>query len=215
MTESPSDTDASASEATSTNPLSEYAAGVAAAVGASAHTVDFDTIKIRVTPENWIPALTVAKHELGLVHFSYLSAIDWTNDVEVGDPPSEEVEERYEVMAAVADLTDGRIVHFVTDLTKQDASIASATAVYAGANWHEREANEMFGIDFAGHGHLDNLYLPTEFEGNPLKKSYPLLAREVKPWPGTVDVEGMPESEDEPEAPTTTPSGASTENPGR
>jgi len=215
VTESPSDTAASAPEAISTNPLFEYAARVAAAVGASAHTVDFDTIKIRVTPDQWIPALTTAKHELGLVHFSYLSAIDWTNDVEVGDPPSEEVEERFEMMAAVADLTDGRIVHFVTDLAKEDASIASATAVYAGASWHEREANEMFGIDFAGHGHLDNLYLPTEFEGNPLKKSYPLLAREVKPWPGTVDVEGMPESEEEAEAPTTTPSGASTENPGR
>ena len=64
--------------------------------------------------------------------------------------------------------------------------------VYAGANWHEREAWEMFGISFAGHPDLRHLYLPTEFEGFPLRKDFPLLARMVKPWPGIVDVEPMP-----------------------
>jgi NADH-quinone oxidoreductase subunit C len=34
--------------------------------------------------------------------------------------------------------------------------------------------------------------LPSEFEGHPLRKDFPLLAREVKPWPGLVDVEAMP-----------------------
>jgi NADH-quinone oxidoreductase subunit C len=60
----------------------------------------------------------------------------------------------------------------------------------------------MFGIDFVGHPNLIKLYLPDGFEGHPLRKSFPLLTREVKPWPGTVDVEGMPgqagESSDEP-----------------
>ena len=64
--------------------------------------------------------------------------------------------------------------------------------VYPGADWHEREAWEMFGIVFDGHPSLRHLYLPSEFEGHPLRKDFPLLAREVKPWPGLVDVEGMP-----------------------
>ena len=39
--------------------------------------------------------------------------------------------------------------------------------------------------------------LPTEFEGRPLRKDFPLLARMVKPWPGLVDVEPIPgEGED-------------------
>jgi NADH:ubiquinone oxidoreductase subunit C len=50
----------------------------------------------------------------------------------------------------------------------------------------------MFGIDFRGHPNLVKLYLPDAFEGHPLRKSYPLLSRELKPWPGAVDVEGMP-----------------------
>ena len=50
----------------------------------------------------------------------------------------------------------------------------------------------MFGIGFNGHPDLRNLYLPTGFEGFPLRKDFPLLARMVKPWPGIVDVEPMP-----------------------
>ena len=51
---------------------------------------------------------------------------------------------------------------------------------------------------FAGNPNLAPIYLPEGFIGHPLLKSYPLLAREVKPWPGTVDVEDMP-STDNPE----------------
>ena len=50
----------------------------------------------------------------------------------------------------------------------------------------------MYGVVFDGHPSLRHLYLPSEFEGHPLRKDYPLLAREVKPWPGLVDVEPMP-----------------------
>jgi NADH-quinone oxidoreductase subunit C len=106
-------------------------------------------------------------------------------------------------MTALSDLTEGRLVIFSTDLDKEDPRIPTLVNVYAGANWHEREAHEMFGIDFEGHPNLIHLYLPDSFVGNPLRKSYPLLSREVKPWPGTVDVEAMPDGADEP----------STENP--
>jgi NADH-quinone oxidoreductase subunit C len=57
----------------------------------------------------------------------------------------------------------------------------------------------MFGINFTGHNDLRHIYLPTEFEGHPLRKDFPLLARIVKPWPGIVDVEQLP-GEDEDEA---------------
>ena len=45
---------------------------------------------------------------------------------------------------------------------------------------------------------LVNLYLPGAFEGHPLRKDFPLLAREVKPWPGLVDVEPIPGEPEEP-----------------
>ena len=66
-------------------------------------------------------------------------------------------------------------------------------SVYPGADWHERETWEMYGVRFDGHPSLRQLYLPADFEGHPLRKDFPLLARVVKPWPGLVDVEPMPE----------------------
>lgn len=96
-------------------------------------------------------------------------------------------------------MTEGKRVTFSTRLGHDQPALASLVDVYAGADWHEREAHEMFGIDFIGHPDLSHLYLPESFIGRPLLKSFPLLSREVKPWPGTVDVEAMPEKEEEAE----------------
>ena len=210
MTINPSDLEQTDEGAVSRG-LDEYAADVASSVGALGWSADFDTVKVTVAPDRWIDTLRTAKTELGLGFFSYLSAIHWTNDVEVGEPPAEPVEERIEVLAAVGDLTVGRLVHFSTSLPTEGAALPTATAVYGGANWHEREAADMFNIEFVGHPQPEKLYLPIDFEGHPLRKSFPLLSREVKPWPGTVDVEGMPGTDEPAE---TTPSGASTQNPG-
>lgn len=87
------------------------------------------------------------------------------------------------------------------DLDDLDPRVGSWTDLYRGADWHEREAWEFFGFTFDGHPDLRHIYLPGEFEGHPLRKDFPLLAREVKPWPGLVDVEPMPgEPEGEGEA---------------
>jgi NADH-quinone oxidoreductase subunit C len=61
--------------------------------------------------------------------------------------------------------------------------------VYAGANWHEREAAEMFGIEFDGHPQPVKLLLPEPFEGHPLRKDFALMSRVAKPWPGSVEGE--------------------------
>jgi NADH-quinone oxidoreductase subunit C len=80
-----------------------------------------------------------------------------------------------------------------TDVDAADPRVESWCDVYPGADWHERECWEMFGFVFDGHPNLRHLFLPAHFEGHPLRKDFPLLARVVKPWPGLVDVEGMPD----------------------
>lgn len=201
MTSSPSDiAEESPAEPSATE---QFATQVAEAVGGEALEAT-GTAKVRVSPDSWVEALTTARDELGLVFFSWLSAIDWSNEVLVGDPPGEPVDERIEVLCALSDLSEGQLVVLSTEVPKDDPRLDTAVEVYAGAEWHEREAAEMFGVEFAGHPNLVHLYLPDAFEGHPLRKDYPLLSREVKPWPGTVDVEAMPEpdepSEENPEA---------------
>jgi NADH-quinone oxidoreductase subunit C len=88
---------------------------------------------------------------------------------------------------------EGNLVIVSTEIDKETAQIPSLVEVFAGSNWHEREAFEMFGIEFINHPNLTKMYLPDDYEGNPMLKSFELISREVKPWPGEVDVEGMPE----------------------
>lgn len=151
------------------------------------------TNKIGVPADRWTETLRIARDELGLGFFSWLSAVHWANDPQVGDSLSEEVPERFELLCAVSDVTAGDLVVFSTDLEATGPSVESLVDVYPGADWHERECREMFGINFVGHPRPENLYLPNGFVGHPLLKSFPLLSREVKPWPGDVDVEDMPD----------------------
>jgi NADH-quinone oxidoreductase subunit C len=161
---------------------------------------------VRVDPEAW--ALTAESLKTrGFEYFCFLSVLDWLpspfgkgEDDPDAEPfePSTEIKQgyaggasRFQVFARVTDLKRHVGVTVKADVS-ESMSVPSWLPHYAGANWHEREAHEMFGIGFEGHPDLRNLYLPGEFEGFPLRKDFPLLSRMVKPWPGIVDVEPMP-----------------------
>lgn len=186
------------------------------------HLKPGDDLWIRVSREAWVETAHVLREGLGFRFFNFLSAIDWLpspfgrdmdSQVDLSlDPPEDESEPepmetgyaggdtRFQVFARVNDVTSLRAVTIKTDLPDDDLSIATWIPVYAGANWHEREAAEMFGITFTGHPNPRKLYLPGDFQGYPLRKDYPLLSRRIKPWPGIVDVEQMPGEDEEGEA---------------
>jgi NADH-quinone oxidoreductase subunit C len=174
---------------------------------------------IRVAADAWAQAAEVARDKAGLTFFDFLSAIDWLpspygryedSSVDVPFPPpmpdrSEAVPgyaggaTRLQVLASLAKPgTDERVL-LKADVPDDDPRVPTWVRVFAGAAWHEREAHEMFGITFDGNDDLRHIYLPTEFEGHPLRKEFPLLARVVKPWPGIVDVEPMPGEDPEAE----------------
>lgn len=53
-------------------------------------------------------------------------------------------------------------------------SIDSVAGVWAGADWHEREAFDLLGIRFRGHPDLKRILMPDNWVGHPLRKDYPL-----------------------------------------
>ena len=185
------------------------------------HILPGKDVWIRVSNEAWGHVASTVRYTLGARYFGFLSVIDWKPspwgrgmDAEV-DKVVHGVEEkplpemttgyaggdtRFQVIARVANLNEHWGITLKVDAGDEDPSVETWTKVYAGADWHEREAWEMYGVDFVGHPFLRNIYLPGQFEGNPGRKDYPLLARFVKPWPGIVDVEPMPGS-DEPDEP--------------
>ena len=181
------------------------------------HLIPNDDLWIRVSASAWRSA-GEALRDQGFDYFCFLSAIDWLPSPfgRGEDDPSAEPDEaeeeskemaqgyaggatRFQVFARVTDLRRHVGVTLKADID-DTMTVESWIPVYAGANWHERETHEMFGIGFAGHPDLRNMYLPGDFEGHPMRKDFPLLARLVKPWPGIVDVEPMPAGDDGEEA---------------
>lgn len=60
------------------------------------------------------------------------------------------------------------------DVPKNDARIASVTGLWIGADWHERETAEMFGITFEGHPDPRKLLLADDNNDHPLRKDFKL-----------------------------------------
>ena len=164
---------------------------------------------VRVDRASWKKAVAACRDRLHMDYFCFLSGLDWKPAPDMGaekvwdpDPlPTDEMpfetgvaggESRFQVFARLYSTRDKVGITLKADLDEAAPSVDSVTELYRGADWHEREAWEMYGFDFVGHPSLRHIYLPGEFEGFPLRKDFPLLAREVKPWPGLVDVEPMP-----------------------
>ncbi|HEX2142892.1 MAG TPA: NADH-quinone oxidoreductase subunit C [Glycomyces sp.] len=122
-----------------------------------------------VGPKRWHEAVLVCRDDLGCDFFDWLSAID-------------EGPEGFRIVAHLWSVAERRGVLLRSMLT--EGAIASVVDLYPGADWHERETHEMFGVDFPGHPDLKPLLLTPEFEGHPLRKDFVLASRVVKPWPG-------------------------------
>ena len=161
-----------------TDRLPRYLEGFQSRHGLAEAEVEGNAVRLVVEPRIVPAVLTTAREALGIMHLSFITVVDQEGSFGL----------TYELL----DLR-GATVRIKTTIEGDEPVIDTVTGIYPTANWHEREAHEMFGIDFLGHPNLAPLYLPDGFIGNPLRKSFPLLTREVKPWPGKVDVEAMPE----------------------
>ena len=113
---------------------------------------------------------------------------DFTAGVDFGP------DQGFEVVTHVFSTTHHHNVRVKVRVPYDDAVMPTISDLWPTCDWHERETLEMFGIRFDGHPQPVKLLLSEPFEGHPLRKDFPLMTREAKPWPG--DSEGD-EDEDE------------------
>lgn len=73
-------------------------------------------------------------------------------------------------------------IRIKSPIEEEDMNVPSVVDLFVTADWHEREAFEMFGFKFVGHPNLRRILTHEEFEGYPLRKDYPVNRRqEVRP----------------------------------
>lgn len=96
-------------------------------------------------------------------------------------------EPRFEVVYHLYSVRYRHMIRLKAQVPEKDPKIDSVTSVWIGADWHERECFDMYGIVFKGHPDLKRILMPEDWEGHPLRKDYPLEGPE-KEWPGFVEV---------------------------
>jgi NADH-quinone oxidoreductase subunit C/D len=67
-------------------------------------------------------------------------------------------------------------------LSAEDLHVPTATGIWPNANWYEREAWDLFGVEFSGHPHLYRIMMPRTWQGHPGRKDYPARATEFDPF---------------------------------
>ena len=108
---------------------------------------------------------------LRFLHDDDRTAFDLLADQTAADWPDRP--KRFDVVYHLYSIPTNQRLRLKTHVGEGE-SVASATAVYNSANWHEREIFDLFGVVFDGHPDLRRILLPDEWKGHPLRKEYPL-----------------------------------------
>ncbi len=84
-----------------------------------------------------------------------------------------ESEGRFEMVYHIFSLRRNRRLRLKVSLAEENPSVPTLTGLWKNAEWLEREVFDMFGVRFEGHPYLRRILLYDEFDGHPLRKSYP------------------------------------------
>ncbi len=86
-----------------------------------------------------------------------------------------ERKERFEVVYHLFSLEKKVRICLKVRIDEAEPHVPTVTGVFPGANWHERETFDMYGIVFDGHPDLRRVYMPEDYEHFPMRKDFPLL----------------------------------------
>jgi NADH-quinone oxidoreductase B subunit len=121
-----------------------------------------------VPPESYIEMVQFLKDapELGLDLFLQLSAIDW--------------KDHFDILVHLLSSRDGHKLFLRCKVEKNAPAIDTISTIYRGAEWHEREVYDLFGIQFRNHPDMRRIFLNNDFPGHPLCKDFEDAQRVVK-----------------------------------
>jgi NADH-quinone oxidoreductase subunit C len=143
--------------------LERYLEGLRSRHGLEESAVEGNTVRVLVDSESVPAVLATARESLGVLHLSFITVVDRQGSFEL----------TYELL----DLRGAR-VRVKTVVEGEEPVVPTVTNVYPTANWHEREAYDMFGVAFRGHPDLRRLYMwQDHFDHHPLLKSFEISTK--------------------------------------
>ena len=143
--------------------LDRYLTGFRNGHGLEESVVEGNAVKLVVLPEIIAAVMATARERLGVRHLSFITVVDRRGSFEVN----------YELL----DLRGAR-VNVKTVIEGEEPVIDTITSVYPSANWHEREAYDMFGVAFKGHPDMRRIYMwQDHFDHHPLLKSFEISTK--------------------------------------
>jgi len=113
---------------------------------------------ILVPPKDILRVLTSLRDELGMNYLACLSGVDY--------------ESSFGVVYQLRSLAKKTEITVKSLLSKENPVIESVSGLYAVADWFEREAFDLLGIQFENHGDLRRIMMPDDWIGHPLRKDY-------------------------------------------
>jgi NADH-quinone oxidoreductase subunit C len=127
-------------------------------------------ITITVKVDRIVDASRFLKDEVGFDMLLDITAVDYCP----------RVDDRFHLVYHFYSMKKNQILVLRVPLDGNDTEIQTIEGVYPNANWYEREIWDLMGIHFIGHSDLRRILLPSDWEGHPLRKDYPLGCEEVQ-----------------------------------
>jgi NADH-quinone oxidoreductase subunit C len=132
--------------------------------------VEIGQLVIHINPQENLKALETLRDECGYTVCSELSAIDYlARDGE------------FEIFYQMLNIKERKRVRVITRIAENQA-IESIVPLFDMAKFAEREMYDMFGIYVNNHPYLKRIIMPDDWEGHPLRKSYPMQGDEFASW---------------------------------
>ena len=138
-------------------------------LGDAVERVVFDRgeLTIHVRRERLLEVAQTLRDDPGL-RFELLSSVSGV------DYPDDPTGRRLHSVMHLTSMTYRRRLRLEVSVPESDPVVPSLTSIWPTADWHEREAYDMFGIIYEGHPNLARIMMPDDWVGHPQRKDYPL-----------------------------------------
>jgi NADH-quinone oxidoreductase subunit C len=116
---------------------------------------------VLIVAERLVEAALYLRDSLGYIYLSDIAVVDYV------------AEDVFELVYRFYHLDGGPPLTLKVRVPRSAPEVPALTPHWPGANFHEREAFDLFGVRFVGHPALRRIYMWDEFEGFPMRKDFP------------------------------------------